>query len=183
MRPSKGQIPLLRICAKCEVGLLAPRERSCSTCKRRAHEAARRRYYEKNRQAVIERAKAWKQRNPQAVLDSSRRRYARDPERHKKVCEEWRARNPVKVRDIRENRRARERAAFVEEVDRIAVWLAFSGCCGICHEPVALEAMHLDHVVPLSRGGLHAYLNVQPSHETCNKRKHTRLPDQEGACR
>jgi 5-methylcytosine-specific restriction endonuclease McrA len=31
--------------------------------------------------------------------------------------------------------------------------------------------MHLDHIVPLARGGEHSYANTQPAHPTCNRRK------------
>lgn len=129
------------------------------------------------RQRVVDRVADWRRRNPGRQAAQSRLRYERNPERHKAITEAWRQRNPERVRDVREARRARERNAFVEDVDRCLVWLAFSGECGICGQAVPLEAMHLDHVVPLSKGGKHSYSNVQPAHETCNKRKWTHLPE------
>lgn len=116
--------------------------------------------------------------NPGRQAEHARLRYERDPERHKRICENWRARNTTKTRDIRETRRARLREAFVEVVDRRLVWALHNGLCGICQEPVWLEAMHLDHIVPLARGGKHEYSNVQPAHETCNKRKWIKLPEE-----
>lgn len=127
---------------------------------------------------VVARVAAWRSANPGRQAEQARLRYARDPERHKRICEDWRARNTDRVRDIREARRARERDAFVENVDRRFVWALHEGRCGICRDPVWLEEMHLDHVVPLARGGKHEYPNVQPAHETCNKRKWIKLPEE-----
>jgi 5-methylcytosine-specific restriction endonuclease McrA len=47
------------------------------------------------------------------------------------------------------------------------------GLCGVCLEPVDPANWHLDHVRPISRGGLHCYANVQVSHPRCNLKKAT----------
>jgi 5-methylcytosine-specific restriction endonuclease McrA len=31
--------------------------------------------------------------------------------------------------------------------------------------------MHIDHVIPLARGGEHSYANAQAAHGPCNMRK------------
>jgi 5-methylcytosine-specific restriction endonuclease McrA len=49
------------------------------------------------------------------------------------------------------------------------------GYCGICEKPLDGK-FQVDHVVPLSRGGLHCHANTQLTHQTCNERKHDRLP-------
>jgi 5-methylcytosine-specific restriction endonuclease McrA len=36
---------------------------------------------------------------------------------------------------------------------------------------VPVEAFHVDHKVPLARGGEHSYENVQPAHPFCNGSK------------
>ena len=109
------------------------------------------------------------------MLASARRRYPARKPQIQAANNRWRAANPDRVRDIRENRRARERAAFIEDVSRAAVYAAFDGRCGICNEPVAFAEMQLDHILPLSRGGMHEYANVQPTHEFCNKSKGARV--------
>jgi 5-methylcytosine-specific restriction endonuclease McrA len=59
--------------------------------------------------------------------------------------------------------------------------------CHICHEPIDLDAprsvhkqgyqrgLHLDHVIPLSKGGTDLIENVKPSHARCNLSKNGRL--------
>jgi 5-methylcytosine-specific restriction endonuclease McrA len=74
-------------------------------------------------------------------------------------------------------RRARRLDAFVEHIDRKTLWDQHKGICGICRTPVTLQAMTIDHVVPLAKGGLHSYANCQPSHESCNLAKADSLPE------
>jgi 5-methylcytosine-specific restriction endonuclease McrA len=44
------------------------------------------------------------------------------------------------------------------------------GMCGICKQFIEGK-FHVDHVIPLSKGGMHGYVNVQPAHPVCNQRK------------
>lgn len=87
----------------------------------------------------------------------------------------WSKANRDKKRSQFHNRRAREMAAFVERVDSAVVWQRDSGVCGICGTLADSATWHLDHIIPLSRGGTHEYANVQVSHPFCNKSKGNRL--------
>lgn len=72
-------------------------------------------------------------------------------------------------------RYARIRAAMVEHV-HLAVLLERDGyTCQICYEFVDTneevphpKAPTIDHIIPLSKGGLHGYENVQLAHFRCN---------------
>jgi 5-methylcytosine-specific restriction endonuclease McrA len=46
--------------------------------------------------------------------------------------------------------------------------------CGLCGEPVERERVHIDHILPVVRGGTNALSNLQVSHDTCNMRKGAR---------
>lgn len=79
-------------------------------------------------------------------------------------------------------RRAKLRDPAAEQIDRDDIGDRDGWGCGLCGSPVdqALTYPHpdspsLDHVVPLSRGGLHVESNVQISHLTCNVRKGARV--------
>lgn len=50
------------------------------------------------------------------------------------------------------------------------------GCCAYCHQP--LVKYHIDHVVPLARGGVHLPENWCLSCPDCNYRKHARTPQE-----
>ena len=74
--------------------------------------------------------------------------------------------------------RARNRGAFVETVHPLVVLERGDSACGICGEDVDLDDFHIDHIIPLARGGLHNYENTQPAHPRCNWAKSARLPDE-----
>jgi 5-methylcytosine-specific restriction endonuclease McrA len=50
------------------------------------------------------------------------------------------------------------------------------GRCGICCEFIEGD-FHVDHVIPLARGGQHGYVNVQPAHPRCNLVKGAHVPE------
>ena len=71
-------------------------------------------------------------------------------------------------------RRAQQQAAKVERIYRQVVYERDEGHCGICYRKVDPHDFHLDHVVPLARGGEHSYDNIQLAHPRCNIRKGAR---------
>lgn len=73
----------------------------------------------------------------------------------------------------------RAREAYVEDIDRDFVWVRDGGICGICGTPADPDRWDLDHIVPLARGGLHEYANVQVSHPPCNRKKGARMHKKE----
>jgi 5-methylcytosine-specific restriction endonuclease McrA len=80
-------------------------------------------------------------------------------------------------------RRSRERAAVVEDVSRLMVFQRDSWRCRACMAatPQRLmgtledDAPELDHIVPLSRGGVHSYANTQCLCRVCNILKGDKL--------
>jgi 5-methylcytosine-specific restriction endonuclease McrA len=68
----------------------------------------------------------------------------------------------------------RHRAENRQYVRRL---LRKTNLCGICGEPITrMKDATLDHVVPLSKGGVHAPGNMQLAHDHCNTAKGDRLP-------
>jgi len=139
--------------------------------RRRADNPARERaYIEKWRRENADRVRA---------RDAARRQ---TPERRAwqaAYWREWKLRHPEQAREISRRgqlaRRARKAAAFVEQVDPLVVLDRHDGICGICEQPVDPGDFHVDHVVPLARGGEHSYANTQPAHPSCNIRKGAHL--------
>jgi 5-methylcytosine-specific restriction endonuclease McrA len=73
-------------------------------------------------------------------------------------------------------RAARKLAAFTEDVHPLVVLERHDGLCGICGDDVDPFDYHVDHIVPLSKGGEHSYRNTQPAHPVCNLRKGAKAP-------
>jgi len=138
---------------------------------------------EQARQRIIERSRRYYRANREHVirvkLSYKRRKYASD-ERYREMARatvrRWSKKNSAVVkriaRDAAINRRARKRGAFRECVKRAEVLRRSSSVCGICLQPIdPSQTWHVDHIVPLSRGGEHSYANVQAAHPRCNERK------------
>lgn len=113
------------------------------------------------------------------LADKRRSRYCED-------CSDqadrlWRERNRDALWVIAARRRARERAAHVEDVDRVVVFERDGWTCGICGDAIdaALPfpdpgCATVDHIVPLAKGGEHSYANCQAAHFGCNSGKKDR---------
>lgn len=72
-------------------------------------------------------------------------------------------------------RLARRRAKWIPDWLRRLVLERDGNVCGICGEPIAPgQAVHIDHVVALAKGGRTVAENLQPAHAVCNIRKGAR---------
>ncbi len=60
-------------------------------------------------------------------------------------------------------------------IDRLEVLRRGDGLCGICRKSRVRRRWHMDHIIPVSKGGIHCYENLQPSHIICNLRKGNRV--------
>ena len=137
-------------------------------------------WYRRNRTQIRSRPQSEDQRR--AARARARRHYERikaDPEtmaRARQQRRDWDRRNPDKVRANRKKQRARrDGATRVEVVDRTVVWDRDQGICHLCSQPADPADWHMDHRVPLARGGEHSYANVAVSHPFCNLSKGANL--------
>lgn len=166
------------------------RQESCTQCAfvLAADKLAR----ESRRSAASARRAAWAAANPEKMREYRRANYERvGREAWNARGAAWRAANLERARELvqvrkradrtvgandRALRRAREHRLPSEQVDRGAVWSRDRGICHLCESPADPSDWHLDHVVPIARGGAHVYDNVRVSHPACNQRKGARVP-------
>lgn len=101
--------------------------------------------------------KAWAERNPERELEGKRARY------HKR-------------------RALRKGAATGERVETLAIAERDEWTCHLCDTEIPRDAswpaplsLSLDHVIPLSKGGIHDPSNVKAAHLRCNVAKGDRL--------
>jgi 5-methylcytosine-specific restriction endonuclease McrA len=133
-------------------------------------------WYKANKKSLANYKHAWHLENK-----TKRATYMRtfQQERKSEIAEykkQWYKDNPTaSSRTTAQRRAAKKGARITESVDRSVVFERDEGFCGICYTKVDSDDWHLDHVVPLSRGGDHSYDNCQVSHPTCNLRKGTSL--------
>ena len=157
-----------------------------------------RRYYQKNKEKIEKTKRKYELANKEEIARKkreyeianrdrfaerrSRSRQRRDQAHKVELVERgrrWRQENPDKVREYKRNRRARKRGngGRVTANEWESVLDRFNGKCAKCG---SAENIHMDHVVPLAKGGRHSVDNVQPLCATCNMRKHTKTEDYRG---
>lgn len=123
--------------------------------------------------------------------EACKRSYIKHAEKRKIYNKKWRERNDRSEymlnwsRKNKDKRRASydkwrhaKRGIESEFIIRHDVWEKCQGVCGICNLPVQENNWHLDHIIPLSRGGTHTMNNVQVSHSTCNLSKGNKLSEE-----
>lgn len=158
-------------------------------------------YRSENRDQLAEYSRDWRAKNRERHRAYSREYREKNPERTLKTQREWRKANkekmdkyrndwienhPESYKASRSRRRYRRRVltqeAFVEDVNAKKLLESFDMKCGICGGEIDESkknphplSLHIDHIVPLSKGGEHSYANCQPAHASCNIQKGTKL--------
>jgi 5-methylcytosine-specific restriction endonuclease McrA len=154
-------------------------------------------YREKNREKLVTRSKQWYEANKETV--SAKAKIYRIENRDKKAAidkkwsaanrdktrassRRWRERNPEKAKLVRQNneakhpfrgrlkqqkrrQRIRENGLFLVTQEDAKKLL--SGVCFYCGAP----SKHIDHVVPVARGGSHSIGNLVGACQKCNQSK------------
>lgn len=117
----------------------------------------------------------------EATNAAKRAYYEANPEACRAAAARSRKRNAARVLSNNAARRAREKGApVVERVDRVAIFARDRGVCRICGTAVDPKRFHLDHWIPLTRGGEHTARNLFVAHPRCNIRKKNHMPQDHG---
>lgn len=116
----------------------------------------------------------WYQANKPRVLA---RRKERAPEL-KAYFKQWAKDNPERVAAKRARRRASKLACTVASASAEAVSARirlYGGCCAYCSNG---KFEHLDHAIPLTRGGSSCAANLFPACRDCNLQKGSKKPSE-----
>lgn len=161
---------------------------------KRAHpeltKAQYRRYAERNKEKIAayrlahrEEAKTYKA----EYYLRNREKIAQYREDNKERTAAWRKATPELSRQNVYKRRARKHAVASEPYTTQQILDLYGTDCHICKEPIDLNAprtgrskgyergLHLDHVIPLVKGGTDLMENVKPSHALCNIQKNSKV--------
>lgn len=132
--------------------------------------------YKANKDSILERQKARYVANKPAIQARQNRWLNENREHHRQVCRDWAKRNPLKMRAIVAKRRALilGSGGSYSAADVTALMQAQDGMCNVCR--CSLDEYHIDHVIPLSRGGINESSNLQLLCPTCNRSKGNKLP-------
>lgn len=185
-RINKRLVPAgMRACSRCLVvrstAQFNAKQAECKTC--RAEYAAAR--YAANSAAILEQQRDYYAANADARREYSREYRTANAETAREQEREYKARKRAE-RDPQflahrraqdQRRRARKRAATVEhftEYDSYAYWAETADLygCYVCGAPIE----HLEHFVPLSKGGAHSIGNTMGACTEHNLEKGARMP-------
>jgi len=128
--------------------------------------------YLKRKNYVIE----YKKKNPEKIKAHQAKFNENNPGRTNAIKKKWADKNPLNGLERSARYRARKRGATVEKVDYSRVLERDNMQCYICEEVVNEGDVDIDHILPISKGGHHAYHNAAVTHYWCNRKKSAKLP-------
>ena len=151
-----------------------------SYCKACAAEYQKR-YRAENPDKVRERQKRWYAENHDKVRESHKRWRAENPDKKRGSDKQWQANNPDKVKAKTHRRRARIMSAggSFTAADIAAIRVAQADRCWYCGKRLHGKG-HIDHFIPLAKGGTNDPGNLRLACASCNLRKGAALPTELG---
>lgn len=106
----------------------------------------------------------WAKKNPDKVRESSRRYRLNNPEKAKQNGKRYRERNPERSRILRHRRRARINDLPLYKLPAKSIRRMLARDCAYCGN----KSVHLDHTIPVARGGYTGIGNLTPACSSCN---------------
>ena len=136
-----------------------------------------RQWIRRNADKAREAMRRWRARHPEEHKANTRADYARHSDQRNAQGAAYRLANPQVKTASRQRRRAREVGAEGSHASR--EWLELLGLyswrCAYCD---ASAPLHVDHAIPLFRGGTNYIENIRPACPPCNLRKHRLTEDE-----
>ena len=132
---------------------------------------------ERNRRALKaekrrEQTRKWRKENPEKVLEIQRKYREAHPEVYREATKKYYQANPEVKRAAERKRKAKKHENSVFEISTKELKKLYAGPCSYCK---ASGEMTLDHVVPISKGGVHGVSNLVPACGPCNFSKGQKL--------
>lgn len=151
-------------------------------------------HYYANREICIQRQLDWQLRNPEKRAKLKKAEYIRNAQKYRDRVREWKKKNRDRVNhngrlycqrhpEFRRVQRSRRRARVLgspehhTQGDIRTQFQKQAGMCFWCSSAVG-DDYHVDHVIPLSRGGSDGKDNIVIACPKCNRLKSNKLPEE-----
>lgn len=151
--------------------------RTCKECQHAYYEcnktrisASNKKSQRKNKEKNNARKLRWAKANPLKVRKTNQLYYERNKDKITEYNKKWVKENPLARRSIAQKRNIKKKNGTIQEFtikqleQRMEV---FGFCCSYCGG--AFD--HIDHLIPIARGGYHCLANLRPACQDCNLRK------------
>lgn len=162
----------------------------CKECTKQGH----REYYKRNRSKILEAGKIYSTenkdriqeyreqyaaRNAEALLAKGRAYAAENREQARERAKRWYAENRARGKANARRRKARLKSAVGDHtLDDLAEILKIQdNKCRYCSATLG-SSVHIDHIVPLIRGGSNWPWNIAITCPPCNRSKHAKTPEE-----
>lgn len=169
---------------------------SCNVCKtefeRRSDKVRERNYCSKDCSQIGRTVEGAKWRDP-VQIKMYMKKYAKDhrnelneksllrdqkyPEAKKARTKRYINKNRVKLQVNANLRRDKKIGGDFNHLEWLDIMKKYNYTCLKCNKKEPEIKLTIDHIVPLSKGGLHKKDNIQPLCRSCNSRKHTKIID------
>ena len=136
-------------------------------------------YREANAERIAARNKAWVSANPERVRKVNDAWRAANPERVAAYKTAWRAANSEWAKSVAkayQHRRRAQKAGGMTGAEQYDWENTQAKVCFWCDIDCA-DNYHVDHIMPLAKGGLHVAANLVIACPSCNHRKSAKLPE------
>lgn len=148
-----------------------------------------RKWYQENKEWVSEYNKLYREGNPEIIRACIDRFYEQNPDYRREYYEQnkeqiaqrnsaWGKANREKTRAAWHRYDARKKGAQGEYTpeDAANIYRFQNGHCKYCNADLEIVGKHLDHIMPLTRGGSNWPTNLQYLCPTCNVSKGSKFP-------
>lgn len=202
MYPDNTTIPPTKRCPNCERELPATKENFypnkrgkyglhsvCKLCKAAAErrrnlenpEKYKARYkenYQKSKERHDEKMRQWYKAHSIEHREQGKRWYQQNPAYNTAFMRKWRKENPEKAKAAKQRRRALRVKAQGSHTEKDVRHMreCQRDRCYYCGKEFENGKYHVDHVIPLSRGGSNSPDNLVLACPSCNVQKNNRLP-------
>ena len=148
-----------------------------------AEHARSHKYAKEHPEKAQERWQKWYPEHVEEKLTYCHQWYLDNTEQHHESCARWEKANPEKRRALKHNRRARIKGnggtfTFKELNELFEQQEGFCAYCGELLYSSFDKEVHIDHKIPLSRGGHNDISNIALSCARCNLQKGTKTDEE-----
>ncbi len=140
----------------------------------------KRQYYLRNKEAIKAKTLKYFRDNREDRLEKKRAYHHANKERCNAKKRKWNQDNPGRRREQQWKYKAQKKnqLGFLPDKFEDLLWDEQEGLCFYCQADLKLTGYHLDHMAPLSRGGLHDISNLCLACPDCNLSKGTKTAEE-----